>query len=278
MSAFFQRWAGFWRREPLLSYAIGGGLVFLLLSPYLPSGKQTIVLDSRTIDAVLERRTAVEARELTEEEREQAIEEHVREEILLREAYRHGWHLEDGRVRQRLVLAMRSALLEDLPEPSLAQLRAFYQANAERYRTPVAVTFSHVFFANDSPPTADASSVLRSLNEGADPRGMGDEFWLGSTLVRQTRHQLAGALGTSFADEVFALEHGKWAGPFASNRGKHFVRLLSLYPETLPEFDAVERFVRVDWLTQRHEEIRERKMSRIRERYTVRGAGREPSS
>jgi hypothetical protein len=229
-----------------------------------------ISLDSRTIDAVIEGRTATEARELTAREREQAIEDHVREEILLREAYRHGWHLEDGHVRQRLVLAMRSALLEDLPEPSLAQLRAFYQANAERYRTPMAVTFSHVFFADHSLRTADAASVLRSLNDGADPRRMGDEFWLGSTMVRQTRHQLAGALGASFADDVFALDHGKWAGPFASNRGTHFVMLLERHPETRPELDAVERFVRVDWATQRHEEIRERKMNRIRERYTIR--------
>ena len=103
---------------------------------------------------------------------------------------------------------------------------------------------------------------------------MGDEFWLGTTIVRQTRHQLAGAFGVSFADEVFALEPGRWAGPFASNRGTHFVRLFERHPETLPELDAVERLVRVDWLTERREEIREKKMDRIRERYTIR---REPS-
>ena len=274
MAAFLRRWTGFWRREPLLSFAIGGALVFLLLSPYLPSGKQTIVLDSRTIDAVIQRGTSLETRELTEAEREQVIEDYVREEILLREAYRHGWHLEDAHVRQRLVLAMRSALLEEVPEPSAAQLRAFYQANAERYRTPTAVTFSHVFFANDSLRAADPSSVLRSLNDGADPLAMGEEFWLGSTMVRQTRHQLAGALGASFADQVFALEPGRWAGPFASNRGMHFVRLLERHAESLPELDTVKSFVRVDWMTQRREEIRERKMGRIRDRYTIR---REPS-
>lgn len=268
------RWASFWRREPFLSFAIGGGLVFALLSPYLPSGKQAVVIDARTIDAVVERRTNVEGRELTPEEREQAVEDYVSEEILLQEAYRHGWHLENRSVRQRLVLAMRSALLENVPEPSFAQMRAFYQANAERYRTPVGVTFSHVFFANDSLPEREASRVLESLNAGADARAMGDEFWLGATMARQSQLQLAGALGATFADEVFALEAGSWAGPIASGRGTHFVRLVARHPEALPELRLVERFVRADWMTERHEEIRARKMSRIRERYIVK---REPS-
>lgn len=274
MSTLWKRWAGLWRRAPLPVFVVAGGLMFLVLSAYLPSGKRTILIDARTIDAVVERRTNIEARELTAEEREQAVEDYVSEEILLQEAYRNGWHLENGRVRQRLLLAMRSALIEDLPEPSAAQLRAFYQANVERYRTPEAVTISHVFFANGS-PDPDAARVLDSLNRGADPRGMGDELWLGSTIARQSRHQLAGALGASFADAVFALEPGSWAGPIPSNRGTHFVELLERHPETLPELDAVAPFVRADWITRRHREIRERKMSRIRERYTVE---REPPS
>ena len=172
----------------------------------------------------------MEGRELTAEQREQAIEDHVGEEILLREAYRHGWHLENGRVRQRLILAMRAALTKALPEPSTAQLRAYYQANAERYRVPVSVTFSHVFFESGSPRTPrDSSKVLASLNRGADFRAMGDEFWLGSTMVRQTRQQLAGALGVSFADEAEAAS----SNAMDRRRIRQPLRPLALSPEPL---------------------------------------------
>ncbi len=249
-------------------------MLYWLLSPYLPSGKETIVIDARTIEAVHERRTNLAGREPTAEERAQVVDDYVGEEILLREAYRHGWHLKSSRVRQRLILAMRSAMSEALPEPSTAQLRAYYQANAERYRAPESVTFSHVFFENGAPRSPpDTSKLLESLNRGTDFRTLGDDFWLGAT-IRQTKTQLAGVVGRSFADEVFALEPGSWFGPIVSKRGVHLVRLLARHPETLLEFDNMEQMVRTKWITDRHAEIRERKMSRIRERYTVR---RDPS-
>ncbi len=266
MAALRRRFSLFSRREPLLSFVIGGGLLFFLLAPYLPSGKETIFIDARTLDGVVERRTNLEGRELTALEREQAIEDYVREETLLREAHRNGWHLQNGRVRRRLVLAMRTALGEDLPEPSTAQLRAYFQANADHYRVPESVTFSHVFFESGS---ARSSKVLTSLASGADFRAMGDAFWLGATMVRQTRYQLGGALGAPFAEKVFALEPGSWSGPIESQRGAHFVRVIERHPPELPELEAVARLVRVDWETERRADVHERKMSRIRERYTI---------
>ena len=132
MSAIWRRWFLFWRREPLLSFAATGGVLFFILAPNLPWGRETIRIDARTAAAIVERRANLEGRELSEEERDRAIEDYVREEILVREAYRNGWHLQNGRVRQRLLLAMRTALSEDVPAASTAELRAYYQANADR--------------------------------------------------------------------------------------------------------------------------------------------------
>ncbi len=266
MRALWQRVSVFWRREPFVGFAIVGGLLFFLLAPYLSWGRETIHVDARTVAGIVERRSNLEGRKLTTEEREEAIQDYVCEEILVREAHRNGWHLENGRVRQRLVLAMRTALNEDLPEASSAQLRAYYQANADRYRVPVSVTFSHVYFEKGSSPMP---GVLGSLESGADFRAMGDSFWLGAIMVRQTRHQLQGALGTSFAEAVFTQEPGRWFGPIESSRGTHFVRADDRHPPELPELETLERYVQLDWATERRAELLERKMSRIRERYTL---------
>lgn len=259
-------WLSWWRAHALVGFAIVGGSLFFVLEAYLPWRQELIRLDSRTIAGIVEHRSNLVGRELSAEERERAIQDHVRNEILVREAHRNGWHLENGRVRQRLLLAMRSALNEELPEASSAQLRAYYQANADRYRSPMSVTFSHVYFETETPPT---SHVLGALAGGDDFSAMGDSFWLGSTVVRQTRQQLRGALGSSFADSVFALDTGSWVGPIESSRGTHFVRIDERHPAALPELESMQRFVQLDWATELRAEILERKIERMRERYTI---------
>ena len=260
-------WAAFWQRESFLSFSIFGGLMFLLLSPYLASNKETIVIDARTRDSVIERRTNLEARELASEERDKAIADYVRDEILVREAHRNGWHLENGRVRQRLVLAMRTALNEDVPEPSLAQLQAFFRATADRYRVPPSVSLAHVFFEAGS--SHDPQQVLASLRDGRDFRDMGDPSRLGVEVVRIAEARLAGALGESFAASVFALPPGSWSGPIDSNRGRHYVRVEIRHDGELPPFEVAEPHLRLDWGRTRRAEIYERKMERMREEYAV---------
>jgi len=260
-------WAAFWQREPFLSFSIFGGLMFLLLLPYLASNKETIVIDARTRDSVIERRTNLEGRELTSDERDQAIADHLRDEMLVREAHRNGWHLENGRVRQRLVLAMRTALNEDVPEPSLAQLRAFFQATADRYRVAPSVSLAHVFFEAGS--SHDPQQVLASLRDGRDFREMGDASRLGAQVVRVTETRLAGALGESFAANVFALAPGSWSGPLDSSLGRHYVRVETRHDGELPTFEVAEPHLRLDWDRTRRAEIYERKMERMREDYAV---------
>ena len=151
MAGLRDTWTKLWRGEPFLSFSIFGGLAFLVLSPHLATNKEIIVIDARTRDSIIERRANLEGRELELEERDRALADYIRDEVLIREAHRNGWHLDNGRVRQRLVLAMRTAMSEDIPEPSLAQLTAFFQANANRYRVPESVTLTHVFFEAGSP-------------------------------------------------------------------------------------------------------------------------------
>ena len=51
--------------------------------------------------------------------------------------------------------------------------------------------------------------------------------------------------------------------------GHHFVRVETRHPPELPPFEAMKRFVEVDWMADHRRELRERKMSRLREHYVV---------
>jgi hypothetical protein len=256
------------------SLAVGGSL-FLLAAAVLPGPKERVVIDARTVRAVLEQRANVLGRELSPEEREAAIQAHVDEELLLREAYRRGFHLTNGTVRRRLLGKMRLGMNTEIPQPTFAQLSAYFNANSELYQVPEAITFAHVFYERGRSEPIDESALLEALGAGVDFSTLGDRFWLGPVLAQITEERLAGTLGNEFAEAVFGLTPGAWTGPFESSRGTHYVYIVERYPPTLPELETVEEFVRLHWLDERRREITERKLERMMTRYRIEVEGRE---
>ncbi len=114
-----------------------GGFLFALITLLLPPPRGKIVVDARTVQSVVERRADLLGRDLSPEERAEAIQDHIDEEILVREAYRRGLDRSSGSVRARLLRRMRLAINTEVLPPTPAQVRAFYSANADRYGAPL---------------------------------------------------------------------------------------------------------------------------------------------
>jgi hypothetical protein len=264
----FQRLSQLWNHRPLSGFLLLGSLLFGLRTLLLPGPRDEIVVDARTVDRVVESRSDLYARELTAEEREDAIRDHVDEEILLREASRRGLHLTSGTARARLVRKMRTGLNAEVPSPTFSQLRAYYAANSERYRLPEGITLVHVFYAADRVGAGDPPSPMDSLAAGADFRALGDAYWLGPVLSG-TEERLAGALGPELARQAFDLPPDTWDGPFLSGRGVHYVRVVERYPPAVPELEQIRAQVEFDWLTERRIEVTDRKLQRMSSGYEV---------
>jgi hypothetical protein len=153
---------------------------------------------------------------------------------------------------------------EEPPEPTPEELDALFEENPEAYETPRAVSFDHVFFATDAPP-----SVLDRLRAGAGFTDLGDEFWLGKSLRRFSELELMTTFGPDFTARVLALPIGEWQGPIPSSRGEHFVRVTARHePEPRPR-EEVEWALREDWLRARRAESRARKLAELRARYEI---------
>jgi parvulin-like peptidyl-prolyl isomerase len=263
-----------WTRAPVIGSLALGAVLFLLAALVLPEPRERLVIDSRTVQTVLERRADRLGRELSPEEREEAIQDYVDEELLVREAYRRGLHLTNGSVRRRLLGKMRLGMNAEVPQPTFAQLRAYFNANSERYQIPEAVTFAHVYFEREGPEGVDEAALFEALAAGADFRALGDRFWLGPVLARITQERLAGTLGVEFAEAVFGLTPGAWAGPLESSRGAHYVYIVERHLPSLPELETIEDYVRVDWLNERRLEVSQRKLERMVARYRIEVEGR----
>ena len=90
-------------------------------------------------------------REPTTEELRGALEQHIRQEVLYREALARGYDRDDLVVRRAMqqkmeFLAASQALQEP---PSEEEIEAFFALRKERYRLPAVLSFSQVYLSSD---------------------------------------------------------------------------------------------------------------------------------
>jgi len=259
-------------REPLVLFLVVGGLLFAG-DRWLGNGeREAIVVGRETRDFVVGQREEVALRPLTDEEKRAAVETYIDDEVLLREAVKLGLG-NSGRVRQQLTVKMRYLLSEEVPEPTEAELRAFYRNNPERYRRPEVLSLEMVFMQQ---PEDTGTRMLVSLRNGASYTDFNQPPALfGKAMHGVSRNEFDRMLGREPAAAIFALPDGEWQGPIVSEHGLHFVRITERLPSAMPEFAEVVRYLREDWELTRKHAIVARKLARLRRQYDILVDGQE---
>ena len=268
-------------REPLVQFAAIGAALFaldgLLGGAERAEGEaDTIVVTSGTIDQLTDRWAKRRLRPPTAEEVDELIAEHIREEVLYREALALGLDRDDPVIR-RLLRQKYEFVTQDLAvvrDPGPDELRAWYEVNGDRYRAEPRLSFTQVHFDADRRGAAarqDALLVLAGLRDGGSPEtyGGGDGKLLDPSYADLTVAEVAALFGPEFADVVVDLEPGVWAGPIASGYGLHLVRLSHRDDGTVLPFEAVEARVRSDWAYQQRRDANDAIYARLLARYDV---------
>jgi hypothetical protein len=265
-AAAVQRLWAFLRREPLVHFMLLGALLFAGSALRQSAERETIVIDRATIDALARQQSEILGRPPSDQERALLVQGIIDDAVLLREAYKRGLE-QDAVVERHLVQKMRFILGEEVAEPSEAELRAYLQAESERYRSPPTVTLDQVFYAD---PDAVPDGLLGKLQDGADFRGLGDRlFMLGPTLARYSVVDLTDLLGADLARRIFELPPGAWQGPLRSAEGVHFIRVATRDPARVPAFEEVAEWLRQDWRHARQQELIGAEVAALRERYRI---------
>jgi hypothetical protein len=264
-----------WRNEPLLHFAVLGAALFavhaVVSGPSSPETDKTIRISAGDVRRLAAAWELQWRRPPTKPELDSLVEEHVREEILYREALAMGLDRDDSIVRRRLAQKMQF-LAEDTAEsePSEAELRRFFEERPELFAKPERLTFEHFYFSRDvrgERAASDAEDALAAMREGARPSG--DRSALQARYAEQSREQVAALFGASFAERAFALPLDAWHGPLESGYGLHLVRVEAREAPRLPEFRAVRAQVRELWLDENRLETNERVYERLRAAYSV---------
>ncbi|MDH3198544.1 MAG: peptidylprolyl isomerase [Candidatus Krumholzibacteria bacterium] len=264
-----------WLREPLLHFLLAGAALFALhgmvagpgVAPpeRIAVGEDRIRMLSQSFERTWQRPpSALELGGL--------IDDYVTEEVLYREALALGLDRDDLVVRRRMRQKMEflnDELVES--EPSDAVLRAYFAANAERFRVSSRVSFAQVFVGAEANGSAQAraADLLARLRAGEDPETLGAATGLPPAMASATPSEVAGFFGAAFAEALAEAPDATWSGPVASSFGLHLVRVGTRVPGRLPPFEDARRFVEREWAAEQRDETRERFYRALRGRYDI---------
>jgi hypothetical protein len=213
----------------------------------------------------------------TQQELQGLIEDHIKEEVLYREALALGLNQDDTIIRRRLRQKMEF-LVEDVAagvEPTDSELQAFLDKNPTVFRVQGKVSFSHIYLSRDRRGGSvhrDAERLLRELGNGngrVDPAKMGDPFLLPHNFQSLRETEVVKLFGQVFGARVLDLELGRWTGPVESGYGVHLVLVRERTEGRLPQLADVRGAVQREWLAARRREANEAFLRRLRNKYTV---------
>jgi hypothetical protein len=181
----------------------------------------------------------------TAEELAGLVREYVREEMASREAMALGLDQEDTIIRRRLrqKLEFVAEDLSVLAEPSDGELRAYLEAQPEKFRQ------ERRYWLRIE-PEADLVMLRREF-EGI------------------TAGEIAQQLGHALAEKLDELAIGQWHGPVESGYGPCRVLLGRRLEGRLPELEEVRDQVRREWASARRMEASEKFYQSLLQRYTV---------
>jgi hypothetical protein len=250
-----------WLREPLLHFALLGALIFAVNAwrerrRPAENASAHIEVTAGTVAWLREGFTRQWHRAPDADDLRGLVNDHLREEVLYREALAMGLDRDDSIVRRRMAQKMEF-LTQDIAgaaEPDEAARRKFFEENAARYARAARVSFRHVFFGKErrgAKLDADAREALAALAKGASEETLGDPFLREHEFTDANADDIAAALGREFAEKVAAMPAGEWRGPVASSYGLHLVRVSGRAEPQPVAFEAVRDAVARDLADER---------------------------
>lgn len=251
--------------DPLFVFAVAGVALFGLYEIVSGGDAEPVELTAATRAALLRDFEAVAGRKAEAGDLARIEHDYIADELLFRDAIASGLHLTDGMVRGRLVEVMRLRAAGELPDPTPEELVNHYAEHLERYRSEPAASFEQIYFAGQP---ADPAGTLASLQAGR--RVAGEPFPQGERFPRYGQSMLRGLLGQPFVEALWAAPLGQWSGPVHSSRGWHYVLVTERLPPVLLPFDEVRDQVETDFLAAAIQDVVDRRVAELAQRYEVR--------
>ena len=252
--------------EPTVHFFVIAVVVFIVYAISNLNGDDVIELDQREIDARILMQEMVSGQPLTSEQQEFITASYVEEQILVKEAVELGLD-NDARIHDMLAQKMRHVLSGDIIQPTPAELESFYSSNSELYRAPATVSVDELILdtRNEIP-----MEIQTLISEGVNSDEILEMAPGSSAPLPNANHlDLSNIFAPEFADAVFQSQGNEWIGPFSSNRGQHFLKIIERSEERIPPMAEIADRVRLDWITQEEEIRLQQEVNKLWDRYEI---------
>ena len=252
--------------EPTVHFFVIAVVVFIVYAISNLNGDDVIELDQREIDARILMQEMVSGQPLTSEQQEFITASYVEEQILVKEAVELGLD-NDARIHDMLAQKMRHVLSGDIIQPTPAELESFYSSNSELYRAPATVSVDELILdtRNEIP-----MEIQTLISEGVNSDEILEMASGSSAPLPNANHlDLSNIFAPEFADAVFQSQGNEWIGPFSSNRGQHFLKIIERSEERIPPMAEIADRVRLDWITQEEEIRLQQEVNKLWDRYEI---------
>lgn len=262
--------------EPLLHFLVLGALLFGLSSwlgrggaPTAGPERQQVRVTASDLQWLVESWSKRWLRQPSPDELRGLVTDHLREELLSREARILGLDRNDTYIRRRLAQKAEFLIQDasDAAEPTEADLIALHAAHPALFSEGPWRSFRQIYFA--AAHREQAVAALTALRGGADPSGVGDRLSLEAAYTDVDPTEIAKLFGDRFADEVLALPEGSWHGPIASGYGLHLVQVQSVRAGQVRPFASVREQVRERWFDRQRCQAQERYYGELMKRYEI---------
>ncbi|MGO7904985.1 peptidyl-prolyl cis-trans isomerase [Rhizobium leguminosarum] len=278
-------------REPLVHFLALALLIFAgygLLGANTDDKPDSIVVTAPKIEQMATVFTKTWQRPPTAEELKGLIDDHVKEEILVRQALEIGLDRDDTVVRRRLRQKMEflnAADAETLTATD-AELDAYLKANATTFEIDPMLAFQQIVLNPQRHGEAieqKSAAILEVLlsQPAADPTSLGDASLLPPELPLTSKTSIGQTFGADFAEELDKIPAGQWTGPVNSGFGLHLIRVTERLPGRVPTLDEVRDAVAREWTNAKRKELENQRFAELLKRYVVSiespaGAGTDP--
>lgn len=238
----------------LLAVLVAGAILVVSGPPTGEEAKRVVVTGS---DLLQLRAGFVRTwrREPTDAELRGLLEQHVRQEVLYREALARGYDRDDPVVRRAMQRKMEflAAAQGSRKPPTDAEIEAYFDLRREKYRIPPELSIAQVYVKPDNPgaPAKQRAAALLDRLRQDDPGiselgSYGDPIMLEPFYGHASDQQLRSTFGAEFAEAVLELEPGSWQGPIRSGYGLHLVKVTEREDSRIPRWTDVKAIVARD--------------------------------
>ena len=254
------------QREPTVHFVIIALFIFALYAITQSGNENLLEIDQREIDARIFMQESSRGQELTLEQRELVTAFYIEEQILVREAL--SMNLDnDERVHDILAQKMRHVLSGNIIQPTDFELREYFEHNSARFETPTSVTLDELVF-NSRDPLADFIVDALHLSTDVDTLLSMSEGTF-APLPKVSNVDLANIFDQEFADRVLAADLDQWQGPYVSNRGQHWLRVIERIPAGVPALETIADLVRLEWIAAEEETRLQQEVDKLWNGYTI---------